>query len=399
MDVRLITYRNELQEALYHIWHYWQQHTIDEKNGGFVGALNNDNEEQSDSPKGGVLNTRILWTFAAAYGADPKPEWLHLATRAYDYLQTYFRDKAFGGMYWSVTASGVSLEDRKQVYGQAFGIYALSEYYRHTHNQDALDWAIALYHLLEQYSFDPQYGGYHEAFSREWGAIADTRLSAKDDNAAKTMNTNLHVLEAYTNLYRVWPDKALRKQLYDLIRIFIDKIIDQRSLHQVLFFNTQWEPQSVTISYGHDIEAAWLLTDAAEVLHDSELLHEVKEIAVKLTDATIAGLEPTGGLQYEYDPVTQHRNGEKHWWVQAEAMVGFFNSWQITGKDSYLEHALHNWAFIQQYIIDHKKGEWYWGVTADLQIMPGQDKAGFWKCPYHNSRACMEIIRRINALS
>lgn len=396
MDTRLTTYRKEVRDELYRILHYWQQHTVDEKNGGFLGALNNDNEVLPDSPKGGVLNARILWTFSAAYRYDRQHEWLQLADRAYDYLKTCFRDKEYGGIYWSVTAGGKPLEDRKQVYGQAFGIYALSEYYKCNDNKEVLEWAIALYRLLEEHSYDPVYGGYHDAFSREWGLIADTRLSAKDDNAAKTMNTHLHVLEAYTNLYRVWPDKGLRRQLYYLVKIFIEKIIDKKSYHQVLFFNSQWQPQSAVISYGHDIEAAWLLLEAATVLADSELVHQVKEVAIQVTNATIPGLESDGGLRYEYEPEKDHLNAEKHWWVQAEAMVGFFNAWEMSGKEQYLKYSLRNWEFVKQHILDRDKGEWYWGVTASLQIMPGQDKAGFWKCPYHNSRACLEIIHRID---
>lgn len=395
MDKRLTTYREEVTGELYYILHYWQQKMVDQKQGGFFGALNNNNEVLPDSPKGGVLNSRILWTFAAAYQYDRNPEWLQLADRSYDYLKTYFRDKEHGGIYWSVAADGQPLETRKQVYGQAFGIYALSGYYKCNDRKEVLEWAIALYRLLEEHSYDPQYKGYHDAFSREWGLIADTRLSAKDDNAAKTMNTHLHVLEAYTNLYRVWQDNGLRKQLYYLIKLFIEKIIDKDTHHQILFFNAQWQPQSSVVSYGHDIEAAWLLLEAAEVLQDSELIHQVKEILLLLTEATIPGLEANGGLQYEYEPAKQHLNAEKHWWVQAEAMVGFFNAWEISGKEEYLDYSLHSWEFVKQYILDKERGEWYWGVTDQLQIMPGQDKAGFWKCPYHNSRACLEIIHRI----
>lgn len=396
MNNRLTAYRRELNQELYNILRYWQQYMTDNGDGGFYGALNNNNEVQPDSPKGGVLNSRILWTFAAAYRFDGNSAWLQTAGRAYDYLKTRLRDPQYGGIYWSVTADGQPLETRKQVYGQAFAIYALSEYYQCTKSKEVLDWAIELYHLLEDNSYDPVLGGYHDAFSREWQYIDDTRLSAKDDNAAKTMNTHLHILEAYTNLYRIWPDNGLRKQLYYLIKLFAEKIIDSNTQHQVLFFDTTWQPQSTVVSYGHDIEAAWLLLEAAEQLNDSELLQQVREIALALSDATIPGLESNGGLRYEYEPDKQHLNAEKHWWVQAEAMVGFFNAWEISGKEQYLGYSLHCWNFVKQYILDKKNGEWFWGVTAALEIMPGQDKAGFWKCPYHNSRACLELIHRLD---
>ncbi|WP_343667909.1 AGE family epimerase/isomerase [Chitinophaga sp.] len=389
MDKRLADYREEVTTALYDILHYWQQFSVDLQDGGFYGAINNDNIVQQGSPKGAVLNSRILWTFSAACKFDPQPQFLALANRAYQYLRTHFRDTAFGGVYWSVTAKGEPLETRKQVYGQAFLIYALSEYYAIQPSREILDWAIDVYRLLEAHSYDPVNGGYYEAFSREWGSIEDLRLSAKDDNAAKTMNTHLHVLEAYTNLYRIWPDEDLRNKIQQLILLFLNKIIHPSTHQQLLFFNTAWEPQSSVVSYGHDIETSWLLLDAADVLADEALLHRVKENAVKMALATIAGVAKNGSLQYEDD------NTEIHWWVQAEAMVGFFNAWQLSGEEKYLQLSLNNWSFVKKYIIDHEKGEWYWGVTASLAIMPGQDKAGFWKCPYHNSRACLELIHRI----
>lgn len=394
MDNRLAVYRKELTEELYNILRYWQQHTVDEHDGGFYGGLNNENEVLPDSPKGGVLNARILWTFAAAYKFDGDSRWLQLADRAYNYLSDHFRDREYGGIYWSVSAKGRPLETRKQVYGQAFAIYALSEYYRCNGNKEVLDWAVNIYQLLEDHSFDPVFKGYHDAFSREWRHIDDTRLSEKDDNAAKTMNTHLHVLEAYTNLYRVWPDARLRNQLHQLVKIFIEKIIDKQTHHQVLFFDNTWRPQSTVVSYGHDIEAAWLLLEAAEQLGISELVQQVREIALALANATLPGLESNGGLRYEYEPGTKHVNAEKHWWVQAEAMVGFLNAWEISGKEEFLDRSLQNWDFVKQHILDRSKGEWFWGVTDTLKVMPGQDKAGFWKCPYHNSRACLEVIHR-----
>lgn len=389
MDKRLAAYRQEVTTALYDILRYWQQFTVDIQDGGFYGAINNDNVVLQGSPKGAVLNSRILWTFAAAYKFDPQPQFLALADRAFRYLRTHFKDPAYGGIYWSVTATGEPLETRKQVYGQAFLIYALSEYYAIQPSKEVLDWAIDVYRLLEAHSYDPVNGGYYEAFSREWGPISDLRLSAKDDNAAKTMNTHLHVLEAYTNLYRIWPDAELHKKIKELIELFLNKIIHPATHQQILFFDTAWEPESNVVSYGHDIETAWLLHDAAEVLADEPLLNKVKENAILMAHATIAGVEENGGLQYEDD------NKEKHWWVQAEAMVGFFNAWQLSGEEKYLHYSLDTWTFVKKYIIDTEKGEWYWGVTETLTIMPGQDKAGFWKCPYHNGRACLELIHRI----
>jgi mannobiose 2-epimerase len=399
MPIPLIRYREEVKQELYNILRYWQTYTVDKEQGGFYGALNNANEEQKGSAKGGVLNCRILWTYAAAYGFDRNAAWLSLAERAYNYLQAHFKDQQHGGVYWSVNAAGQPLDTRKQIYGQAFAIYALSEYYRHTRQTAALDWAIEIYRLVEQHSFDPKYKGYIDAFSADWKRISDTRLSDKDDNAAKTMNTHLHILEAYTNLYRVWPDAGLRTQLYYLIKVFIEHIVNPVDHHQILFFDEQWKHPSTLISYGHDIEAAWLLPEAAAVLEDSELTQQVKAVSMVLVGAAAEGLDNTGGMQYEYEPATRHMNAEKHWWVQAEAMVGFLEAYQESGDEKYLKYSIGCWEFIKDYLLDKQHGEWYWGVNGLLEVMPEQDKAGFWKCPYHNSRACLEVIHRIDALT
>lgn len=396
MPIPLTRYREEVKQELYNILRYWQTYTVDKDQGGFYGALNNANEVQPGSPKGGVLNCRILWTYSAAYGFDKNAEWQSLAKRAYNYLQAHFRDKQHGGVYWSVNAAGQPLDTRKQIYGQAFAIYALSEYYKHSRQTAALDWAIEIYRLVEQHSFDPKYKGYIDAFSGSWQRISDTRLSDKDDNAAKTMNTHLHILEAYTNLYRVWPDAGLRTQLYYLIKVFIDHIVSGASHHQVLFFDEHWGHPSSLISYGHDIEAAWLLPEAAAELHDSELTQQVKAVSMALAAAAAEGIDNTGGMQYEYEPATRHMNAEKHWWVQAEAMVGFLEAYEQSGDEKYLQYSQNCWEFVKKYLLDKQYGEWYWGVTGSLEVMPGQDKAGFWKCPYHNSRACLEVVHRID---
>lgn len=398
MQDKLKQYREEARGELYNILRYWQTHTVDKTHGGFYGALDNDNTVKPGAPKGGVLNSRILWTFSAAYGFDRDTAWLELAGRACQYLQQHFRDMQHGGIYWSVTETGQPMDTRKQVYGQAFAIYALSEYYKCTKDKAVLDWAVEIYRLLERHSFDPQRKGYYDAFSQEWERSNSTTLSDRGEDAAKTMNTHLHVLEAYTNLYRVWPDAQLRTQLYYLIKVFIDHIINGATHHLVLFFNERWQHPSTTVSYGHDIEAAWLLPEAAEPLHDSELTHQVKTVSQALAAAAAQGLEAGGGLRNEYEPANGHVDADKHWWVQAEAMVGFLHAYQLNGDEQYLQRSLQTWSFIRQHILDKEKGEWYWGVTPSLKIMPKQDKAGFWKCPYHNSRACLEVIRRVDEL-
>jgi mannobiose 2-epimerase len=246
-----------------------------------------------------------------------------------------------------------------------------------------------LFELIEQYSFDPVYNGYLEAFDRDWRLLEDLRLSEKDANEKKTMNTHLHVLEAYTNLYRCWPDDKLRKQLRNLIIVFRDKIINN-DLHFRLFFDEQWNSKSNEISYGHDIEGSWLLYEAAEVLDDHDLLKEIKHLSVAMVDVAIRqGLDDDGGLMNEA------HDADKHWWPQAEALVGLVNAWQLTSRSEYLDLTSQVWSFIKTRMIDRKHGEWYWRVDRDGNVNFSEDKAGPWKCPYHNGRAMLELLRRL----
>lgn len=387
-------FKQELQQELQDVLHYWMQYAIDEIHGGFCGKIDNDNKCYTDAPKGCVLNARILWTFSAAYKLTGELPYAVVASRAFEYIQNYFVDNKYGGVYWTVGSRGELLDTRKQIYALAFVIYACSEYYRVQQWEPAKKLAVQLYKLIQQYSFDKERGGYFEAFARNWTPMTDLRLSSKDANEKKSMNTHLHILEAYTSLYGIWSDAQLAEAIMLLLNNFQDYIIDQQTGHLHLFFDENWTVRSDTVSFGHDIEASWLLLEAAEVLGNDDLVKKMKTNALKMADATIAGLDTDGGLWYEYEPSHQRLIKEKHWWPQAEAIVGFFNAWQISGHDKYLQHAFNNWAFIKQYIRDTKNGEWFWGVKEDHTLMPHQDKAGLWKCPYHNGRACMEIIKR-----
>ena len=395
-DNILELYKTELDSELTSILKYWSTITPDVKHGGFYGKIDNQNNITAGAPKGSVLNARILWSFSAAYNLKHNPAYLSMADRAYQYIVEHMLDSAYGGVYWSVDYLGAPLDSKKQVYAIAFSIYAFSEYYWASGNREAKKKAIELYNLLVEKACDPLKSGYFEAFTREWGAIGDLRLSAKDANEKKTMNTHLHVLEGYTNLYRIWPDSGLKVQIETLIDNFLEYFIDEKTGHLVLFFDENWVPKSTLVSYGHDIEATWLLQEAAEVIGNEEAIQKIKKKNITIADATLGGLDTDGGLWYEYEPAENHLIKEKHWWVQAEAMVGFFNTWQITGDDKYLNASIKNWAFIKDKILDKENGEWFWGINQNGELMPGEDKAGLWKCPYHNSRACIELIKRIN---
>ncbi len=384
-----------LAEVTNNILPFWQNRMPDNMKGGFYGRIDGKNNIINDAPKGAILNARILWTFSAAFRILKDISYLDTAKRARDYIMAYFFDKEYGGTFWVLNSNGSQLDAKKQIYSQAFTIYALSEYYMAIGDESCKDKAVELFHLIEKHSFDRGFNGYLEAFDRKWGYLEDLRLSEKDANEKKTMNTHLHILEAYTNLYRIWPDKSLRSQLVNMVMIFLEKILDQRSHHLNLFFDERWNSKSTIISYGHDIEASWLIYEAAEVLEDKGLINKVKVIATEVVRAAMEGLQPDGSLIYERDDATGHLDMDRHWWVQSETVVGFINAWQLTGDESYLGNALRCFNFIKGHLIDRENGEWYWSIRRDGTVNTVDDKAGFWKCPYHNSRMCLEIMSRV----
>ena len=386
------------QQELDSILHYWATCTVDTVHGGFFGRLTNNNTVIPDAVKGSVLNARILWSFSAAYNSTRNDLYLQLAKRAFLYIRDHFVDPGSGGVYWSVTADGSPLDTKKQIYALAFAIYGLTEYYRATEDQEALTLAKSLFRDIETHSFDGPRGGYIEALTRDWGLIADLRLSDRDANEKKTMNTHLHILEAYTNLYRLWPVEELAQKIRHLIEVFTTHIVDPLTRHLVLFFDEDWQVRSDLVSYGHDIEASWLLTEAAEAIHDPSLLRSVRELAIQIADASAEGLAADGSMNYEWERGKDHLIAEKHWWVQAEAIIGFLNAWQLTGDGRYYEKFMAAWDYTRKYIVDREKGEWFWGRRPDGSVMEEEDKAGFWKCPYHNSRACIEVVRRLQSV-
>lgn len=374
---------------------FWMERMVDEKNGGFFGQINGENKLVSEAPKGGILNARILWTFSSAVLNLKNSQYLTFAERAKNYILNHFFDAENGGTYWMLHADGTPADTKKQIYSQAFFIYALTELHRASGDEECLSKAKDLFHLIEKHSFDSEKNGYFEAYSRDWQLLDDLRLSEKDANEKKTMNTHLHILEAYTNLYRVWKDENLEKQLQNLIELFLTKIINPRTHHLDLFFDEDWNCKSTIISYGHDIECAWLLNEAAEVLGNENLLNRVFKETLLVTEASSEGIQSNGGLINEKNYQTGHTDKNFDWWPQAEGMVGFFHAFQQTKNEYYALRTASLWSFIQENIIDHDGGEWFWSVTETGIKNTKDDKAGFWKCPYHNSRMCLEMIRRI----
>lgn len=375
---------------------FWSQKMTDYRNGGFYGRIDGYDKLYPDADRGGILNARILWTFSAAFRVLKDSSYLKIATHARDYILDKFIDKKYGGAFLSITASGKPSDVRKQTYTQTFFIYALSEYYLATGDKEALEEAKKIFFCLEKYCSDKENNGYFEVYSRDWKRTDDLLIGEKDKNDRKTMNTHLHILEAYTNLYRAWPDKYVAGRLKNLIELFVTKIIDPETYHLIVFMNENWESTSSSNSYGHDIEASWLLGEAGAVLSDRKLKAKTGKLVIPIVHAAEEGLQPDGSLIYEKDLSTGHVNDNRDWWPQAEAVVGLVNAYELTGNTEYLQKALRCWEYTDRNLVDHEDGEWFNSVSASGETDRRSDKAGFWKCPYHNGRMCLEIIQRTN---
>lgn len=387
--------KQTMKDVLEHnILSYWIDHVVDKENGGFYGRIDGDDQIHAQAEKGAVMNARILWAFSAAYRVLRNPAYLEAATRAKDYFLAHFVDKENGGVYWSVDYQGNPLDTKKQTYAIGFAIYGFSEYARATGDAEVLEMAKRLYHDIETHAYDSENQGYIEALTCDWQPIADMRLSDKDENGSRTMNTHLHIIEPYTNLYRVWKDAALEKSIRNLLDIFTDKLLNPETHHLDLFFDDKWQGKRNVESYGHDIEASWLLHETALVLDDKAVLQKMEQVIRRIADAADEGLRPDGSMVYEHWKDTDEYDLQRQWWVQCENIIGHIDLYQYFGYEDSLEKAIQCWNFVQKNLIDAKNGEWHWAVLDDGTINLKDDKAGFWKCPYHNSRMCLELIER-----
>jgi len=379
-----------------HILPFWTGPALDLEQGGWLPWISNDLRVDRSQPKGLILNTRILWAFSAVYRAEPRALYREMARRAFEIVVQDFWDPMHGGAFWRLDSAGHVQDDSKKVYGQAFYLYALAEYGQAFGDSVALDRAKELFELVERHAHDPACGGYWETRRRDWSEAADVRLSDKDLNEKKSMNNHLHLLEAYTNLYRVWKEPRVEQRLRELVDIFERRILDAQSRHLRHFFDEQWQVRSDTYTFGHDIEASWLLCEAAEVLEDSALLRQVREVVLRIAEVVLTeGLDADGGLCYEGRAGTVI-DRRKECWPQAEAVVGFINAFQLSSHPKYLEAARRVWNYLEQHLVDRVHGEWFWRINADGRPDPDLPKVSEWKGPYHGSRACLETLRRLN---
>jgi mannobiose 2-epimerase len=369
----------------------------DINNGGFYGESDFYGKPNKEADKGGIMNSRILWTFSAAYRLHKDGTHRETADKAFDFMKKAYIDNEYGGLYWLVSADAKPVERKKHFYNIAFGIYALSEYYRATGNENALEIAYDLFDKMELYGRDKKTGGYIEACGEKWEPIEDFRLSDKDMNGPKSMNTNLHVMEAYANLLRAAENERVREALASLVRVTLDRIITERRTF-LLFFEMDWTPLKAGISYGHDIEGSWLLYDAAVTLNDAALVRESKEVALSIAEATynIAIDHENGGLLSGRSAADELLT-KKEWWPQGEAVVGFYNAYQLSGDEKYKKVAIDIWEYILGNFIDNENGDWHNELFPGNKPDVNMPKTGFWKCPYHNGRMCLEMAERLAA--
>jgi cellobiose epimerase len=375
---------------------YWSSKMVDNDNGGFYGRIDYNDQIIPGEDKGGILNARILWTYSSAYRVLKDSAYLSLARREKNYIMAHFIDKQYGGAYRSVTSKGEPSDTRKQTYTQSFFIYGLSEYYRATGDTEALQAAKEIFGLLEKNALDKESNGYFEVFTRDWKRSRDMLIGEKTIADEKTMNTSIHIMESYTNLYRVWPDKRMGECLKNIIEIFLDKMVDRNTSHLICFFDKNGNGTSTIDSYGHDIESSWLVYEAASLLKDPALLEKVRKVSIKIANAASEGLQPDGSMIYERDYVSGDIRSERSWWPQAETVVGYLNAYELTGNEKYLYNSINNWNYIKTHLVDNKNGGWYPSVN-ESGIVGKSDKGGFWTCPYHNGRMCLEVIERISS--
>jgi len=373
---------------------FWINNAVDTVNGGFFGRVDYSGKPIPKAAKGSILNARILWTFSTAYSLYADPSYKKMADQAFAYFAKYFVDRTHGGVYWTVDYLGNPHETHKHVYAQSFAIYGLTAYAQAFDNEEAKELAITLFHWIENHAHDDKYLGYHEAYSKEGKLLDDVRLSEKDRNYPKSMNTHLHLLEAYTIMYAAWPEQKLGQRLEELIQLFMGPIYDKSIDNLINFSASNWEAECSMVSYGHNIEAAWLVCEAVKELpYEDSLKHSCIDWALKLTNRVLKeGFDKDGGLFNELK-----ENGKldkkKAWWPQAEAIVGLVHAWELKSEPAYLNQAEKTWQFIENNLIDHTYGEWHEEIQENGQLRL-MDKIREWKCPYHNARAAMEIVTR-----
>ncbi|MFO7617029.1 MAG: AGE family epimerase/isomerase [Bacteroidales bacterium] len=396
------------QELTGNILPWWVKYAVKPDGSGFYGAADR-RGNPVEANLSCVLTARILWTYSAAARMLDDPTWQPMADLAYKVLQEQFLDTVYGGYFMEVKPDGTPANDIKHTYAQAFVIYALAKYYELNGRADVLGRMTGFFDQLERVAKDSAHPGYIEAFTRDWEPFGVNRMA--DNNEPRSMNTHLHVLEAWSALFKVWPDQLVGKRLRELLELFLTKIIRPTG-HLGIFFDLDFNEAASskgTCSFGHDIEASWLLIEAADTLGDAGIRERMKKVCIRMADAVAReGVDQDGGLFLESTRYGSHLRTNKHWWPQAENLVGFLNAFELTGETKYWEIVKKAWHFIDHHVIDHEYGEWFTKVNrlgVPFLEEPPDDPSPYyrndwkidpWKCPYHNGRAMMELVEIVS---
>lgn len=381
--------KNHLVNGIIPFW----SNLRDDEFGGYYGYMDYDLNLDKKAVKGCILNSRILWFFSNAYMVLKDNSLMDQAKHAYEFMKNHCLDKENGGIYWSIRYDGKPEDTMKHTYNQAFAIYALSSYYDISKDEEALNHAFSLYKTIESKCKDEI--GYLEALDKNFNIIPNDALSENGVMADRTMNTILHVFEAYTELYRVSKDEDVKTKLIDIINTFADKVYNKELNRQEVFFNNKWESLIDLHSYGHDIETAWLMDKGVDILNEPEITAKMYPITKALTKKIYELAFDGNSLANECEKgVVDER---RIWWVQAETVLGFLNGYlKDNSKTEYMDAAEKQWKFIKDYVIDKREGsEWFKEVRKDGSPYEGLEIVEPWKCPYHNGRMCIEVLRRL----
>lgn len=379
--------KKELTERLLPFWRSLK----DEEYGGYYGYVGADLQIDKKAPKGCILNSRILWFFSNAYLMLGDEALLPYAEHAYFFLKEYMLDRDEGGVFWSVTYDRKPCDTEKHTYNMAFAVYALSSYYDASKDAEALKLANTLFHTIEKKCFGKN--GYEEAFTRSFEKMENEKLSENGVMACYTMNTLLHLLEAYTELFRVSGDQSVKARILGILGTFRKAVYNQEKHRQEVFFDGKWNSLIDLHSYGHDIETSWLMDRTIEILQEPYYEQTLFPITAALAEEVYQ--KAYDGNSVANECCRKKVDERRIWWVQAEAVVGFLNAYHRSGNVKFREAGERVFSFIHEKLVDRREhSEWLWQADASGKADKTLPIVDPWKCPYHNGRMYFEILKK-----